>query len=182
MFQIFHIPLEEIIQLIIIIKRLICYIFKCDWDRPWNSTTISKTKNWGPIMLQTFLNRTAGMISNVTNRSVVFMSSYVFVLCAGLLLGHRHQPKGGCLAHTAKEEAEVWRAGEIANRNCKFPKKHIFLHMVFFCYSFCLCLLGFSILLCLCLWLCTSTSVSFPFALLSLPLYSYHMQTHTQAQ
>lgn len=124
------------------------------------------------LIIQNLSNRTVGMIYNMTNSSVESISSYVFVLCAGLLLGHRQQPKGGCLAHAAKEEAEVWRAGESADRNCKFSKKQIFLHMVFFCYSFCLCLLGFSILLCLCLRLCTSASVSFPFALLSLPLYS----------
>lgn len=136
-------------------------------------------------MLKIFLNRTAGMISKARKQSVVFISSYVFVLSAGLLLGHWHQPKGGCLAHTAKEEAAVWRAGESADRNSANSQKNTFSSICCFSAKASVFVsLWFSFLSCL--WLCASASVSFPIALLSLPLYPTvslpHANTHTQTQ
>lgn len=54
----------------------------------------------------------------------LLIGSQVFLLSAGVLLGHRHQPKGGRLAHTAEEEAAVWRAGESDDRNSA-PNKQL---------------------------------------------------------
>lgn len=160
------------IELIIMIMSLIY------WDRPWNRQLVGLT-SVGPVMLQNLLKQNCWRDIQVTNPPVS-ISSHVFVLCAGLLLGHRQQPKGGCLAHAAKEEAEVWRTGESADKNTSFSIWCFLLQLLS------LCLLGFSALLCLCLQLCTSASVSFPCALFSLPLYSTvslpHANTHTHTQ
>lgn len=57
-----------------------------------------------------------------------YFYKHIFFLYTGLLLGYWYQPKGGRLAHTAKEKASVWGAGE---SNLSFTFYLLFLLILF---------------------------------------------------
>lgn len=97
----------------------------------------------------------------------------LFPFCAGLLLGHRHQPKGGRFAYTAKEKAAIWRAGEFDQRKSAYTSVFFSIWLASYLHLRRYVSTSASALFC--------SAFSHTFLLiLSLPHADIHMQTHTR--